>query len=558
VRSEVPAANFGKSATTQEDYHKIQIDIIACSPYIRYLGGSMNHDPFVCEVRCPVHGFIGLTDLEREIVDSPEFQRLRRIKQLAWTDYVYPGTSHSRFEHSLGVMHLASRLYEAVVKASEEILSEVFKYTDAGLSRDWQTVRLAALLHDIGHCPFSHATEHLLPIKEPESYSLFPGTEKPGRKYRHEDYSVEIVKTFLGDLIEQHPSNRRNYKIGVEEVTALISKGAPGGASLFWKDIISGQLDADRMDYLLRDSLHAGVSYGKFDLDRLVSSVCVIRRPAEESAEPKIAIMRGGFYAAEALIVARYWIHKQVYFHKTRLAFDHHLGKAMAQILKEERNSDTESVCFPRPDSKEQLQKFLEWDDYRVMGLLASGHGGEHGKRLMTRNHYRLVCELEETGETPAELRASMKRNDAIVEMLGSDLVKHVAQPRTSWYKAEAASDELVIVDDEGNERIGLLSRYSALMKSINSGSLRFVYVDKADAKAARKKYHDYLAEESRSARSRQENPSAQQAAAESPPPIMDAELPTEDAPLMTEQSRTNESTVVRESTPKKGAKDVL
>jgi HD superfamily phosphohydrolase len=113
----------------------------------------MNHDPFVCKVRCPVHGFIGLTELEREIIDNKAFQRLRRIKQLAWTDYVYPGASHSRFEHSLGVMHLASKLYEAVVRSSEQTLREIFKYTEAGLSRDWQIVRLAALLHDNRACP---------------------------------------------------------------------------------------------------------------------------------------------------------------------------------------------------------------------------------------------------------------------------------------------------------------------------------------------------------------------------------------------------------------------
>jgi HD superfamily phosphohydrolase len=104
----------------------------------------MNHDPLVCEMRCPVHGFIGLTQLEREIVDHAAFQRLRRVKQLAWTDYVYPGASHTRFEHSLGVMHLASRLYDAVVRSSGSTLREVFGYTEAGLERDWQVVRFRA------------------------------------------------------------------------------------------------------------------------------------------------------------------------------------------------------------------------------------------------------------------------------------------------------------------------------------------------------------------------------------------------------------------------------
>jgi HD superfamily phosphohydrolase len=443
-----------------------------------------------------VHGFIGMTQLEREIVDHPAFQRLRRIKQLAWTDYVYPGTSHTRFEHSLGVMHLASSLYEAVVTTSGDTLKEVFGYTDAGLARDWQIVRLAALLHDVGHPPFSHAAEHLLPMKAPESYSLFQGMEKTTERYEHEDYSVAIIEIILKDLIEQNSCNRRNYKITTDEVTALISKRTPGGVSLFWKDIISGQLDADRMDYLLRDSLHAGVSYGRFDLDRIVSSVCAVRRPQEESAEPKIAIMKGGIYAAEALIVARYWMHKQVYFHKTRLACDHHLEKALGEILADSAGHPSETVYFPRPDSKEELDKYLEWDDYRVMGMLAIGKGGEHGQRLMTRNHYRLVCELEESDVTLADLGASIKKNDAIVEALGP-LVKYVCKPNALWYKTKPAS-ELILVDNDGKTEIGILSAHSALMKSINVGYLRFVYADKSEAPAAREKFRMILEQQSR------------------------------------------------------------
>jgi len=233
------------------------------------------------------------------------------------------------------------------------------------------------------------------------------------------------------------------------------------------------------------------VSYGRFDLDRIVSSVCAVRRPEEESAEPKIAIMKGGIYATEALIIARYWMHKQVYFHKTRLACDCHLGEAVAEILNEQRQFGGQQVYYPGPDRKEQLEKFLEWDDYRVMGLLASGHGGEHGRRLMSRNHYRLVCELEESEGTVTELSESTVKNDAIVQELGS-LVRYVCQPKMLWYKVNPAS-ELILVDNNGQELMGLLSEHSALIKSINLGSLRFVYADKSDAEIARKKYKEFL-----------------------------------------------------------------
>ena len=96
-------------------------------------------------------------------------------------------------------MHIATRLFEAVVTSSEAILKETYGYTEAGLARDWQIVRLAALLHDVGHAPFSHATEHLLPMKAPETYSLFPGEGKPPEQFAHEDYSVAIIETLLAE-----------------------------------------------------------------------------------------------------------------------------------------------------------------------------------------------------------------------------------------------------------------------------------------------------------------------------------------------------------------------
>src|ERR1700730_2173403 len=115
------------------------------------------------EIRCPVHGFIALNDWEWTVISQPAFQRLRRIRQLAWTDYVYPGAVHTRFEHSLGVMHTATLLYDAIGRTSEEVLTAELAYNDAGLKRDRQLVRFAALLHDVGHAPFSHAAEDLFP-----------------------------------------------------------------------------------------------------------------------------------------------------------------------------------------------------------------------------------------------------------------------------------------------------------------------------------------------------------------------------------------------------------
>ena len=127
----------------------------------------MPPDPHrIYEIRCPVYGFITISDWEREIISQLAFQRLRRIRQLAWSDYVYPGAMHTRFEHSLGVMHMATQLYRAIEERSGDILRSELGYNDAGLRRHEVLIRLAALFHDIGHSPFSHGAEELFPLAD--------------------------------------------------------------------------------------------------------------------------------------------------------------------------------------------------------------------------------------------------------------------------------------------------------------------------------------------------------------------------------------------------------
>jgi hypothetical protein len=162
----------------------------------------------------------------------------------------------------------------------------------------------------------------------------------------------------------------------------------------------------------------------------------------------------------------------------------------MREILKKESGIE----AYPPPNTPEQLKSFLEWDDFRVMGLLARGEGGEHGERLMTRNHYRLVCEIEHLDATLTELNRSNKRAEEIVKALG-DRVKHVYRPKALWYKTKA-DDELILVDDESHRQIGYLSSFSALMKSINAGMQIFVYADKADVSDAKVEYEKFLRDE--------------------------------------------------------------
>jgi HD superfamily phosphohydrolase len=390
----------------------------------------------VYEVRCPVHGFIPISDWEREIINQPAFQRLRRIRQLAWTDQVYPGAMHTRFEHSLGVMHLASRLYEAIVERSGDLLRAELTYTKDGLGRDRIVVRLAALLHDVGHSPFSHGAEE-----------LFPQQSDAPRGYRHEHYSAAIIRVQLRDAIENHPLNQ-NSRIKAGEIAALLEGSPSAGRTLFWRELIDCQMDADRMDYLLRDSLHCGVDYGKYDLNRLINSVLAI--PGASERGPRLGVAEGGYHAAESLVLARYFMFTQVYFHKTRVAFDHHLLRAMSAILPGGR--------FP-PPTDGGLPEFIRWDDWRVLGALAAGEGGDHGRRLAARDHFR---EVYHTAEIP-KARALAKL-DRVRQKLGSLLVAEERADK-SWYKL--GQTDIPIVSDNPGAAVEPLSKYSSFVQRL-------------------------------------------------------------------------------------------
>jgi HD superfamily phosphohydrolase len=415
----------------------------------------VNDSQKVYEIRCPVHGFILLNEWERTIIEQAPFQRLRRIKQLGWTDYVYPGAVHTRFEHSLGVMYVAALLYESIVRQSEDVLISEFSYNENGLERHKQLVRLAALLHDLGHGPFSHAAEDLLPVRD--------GTAE---RYRHEEYSAAIIRSELKNVIEDHPYNRARYGFTVDDITALIHGESKGEHALFWRDVVRGQLDADRMDYLLRDSLHAGVSYGKFDLHRLIGTIVAV--PGNEGIGLRLGITEGGWHAAESLVIARYLMFTQVYFHKTRVAYDIHLHGAMKEILPQ--------GIFPKPDPV-GIKEFLKWDDWRVLGLLSNGAGGEHGQRLRDRNHFRNIYH---TKDTPS--LEEIKQLDIIRKDLGA-LVAAEGSGAASWYKAGKL--DIPVLSDVTDRITEPLSKRSKVVAAMTPNNQILLYARREDVPQA-------------------------------------------------------------------------
>lgn len=419
------------------------------------------------EIRDPIHGFVMLNDWERQIVDHPVFQRLRRIRQLAWTDMVYPGANHTRFEHSLGVAHVATRMFNQIVQRRKDFLKSELSYTESGLDKDRVIVRLASLLHDVGHAPFSHASEEVMPIN-PET----------GKSYKHENYSGAAIVHLMRDVIEDHPLNQ-NYGIKAQEVADLLNGRPTLGRALLWRSLLSSQLDADRADYLLRDSHHIGVEYGRYDLNRLLHTMTVTMDP--ETGNPVVAVEDGGIHAAEGLIIARYMMFTQVYFQHTRRAYDHHITEVMKVLLAEEQKDDEVTVksAFPPPTTKENVASYLRWNDWRVMGLINDGGGGSDGRLLLERKHHRWVYETTELAD-----EREIELADVVRERLG-DMVAFVDTAGQSWYKFEKEEIRILRGVDVGQEQLTDLSAVSSTVRGIRPVNQTRIYVPLSEKRRA-------------------------------------------------------------------------
>jgi uncharacterized protein len=319
--------------------------------------------------RDPIHGFIHLSRRELKLVESQAFRRLRNIKQLALSYLVYPGAMHTRFEHSLGVMELATKAFEAVREKSEELLASSFQKVAMTVDQARCLLRATAILHDVGHLPFSHGGEDVLPKKE-------------GGVIKHEQVSIAIIRgSELSDLLKQE-----FYPEIVDHIALLLGEGQVPPELLILKKLISGQFDADRMDYLSRDSLHCGVGYGNFDYLRLLETL-----RAKESTEGglELCLERGGIHTLEAMILARYWMFTQVYFHKTRRIFDIYLSRYLHAWYENQYAN---------------LLDVLKHNDVTVMGKIiqdAAEHSGEgdrqaYARRIVERNHHHVVYETDD------------------------------------------------------------------------------------------------------------------------------------------------------------------
>lgn len=313
------------------------------------------------EIRDPIYGFIEPNETEFKIINSPIFQRLRRIKQLALTNLVYPTANHTRFDHSLGVLHVAKMMAKKLLPGEdkEEML---------------RIVRFAALLHDIGHGPFSHVSEYLL-----RRYSQISGIKNV--EEIHEKITAKLIETNkdIGQILSAND---------IKQIIGLLS-GKSVELSLM-KEIISGPLDADKQDYLLRDSYFCGVKYGVYDIHRMINTL----DKHEDNGDQRLCITHDGVNALEQFILAKYYMIKQVYYHKTRVVSDAMLIRGV------ELGIDKDDIDFLKKlyifeDTQEYLEHYLNWwDDKFFVDLLSDqrkGYANNIFKKLFERNLFKTI-----------------------------------------------------------------------------------------------------------------------------------------------------------------------
>lgn len=413
---------------------------------IQLIRRLMPEDRFnpIHKVRDPIHGFIRFNELEKDIINTLPFQRLRRIKQLGPTSLVYPGAEHTRFQHSLGVMHVATRVFDLLLPEMQDRLG----WTKEDADRNKQLLRISALLHDLGHGPFSHVSE-----------KLFPNGKD------HEDYSIEFVNTDpIKSFIDADCQARHGF--GADAVADLIVGRLIDPRAAFLNEILSGDLDADKMDYLLRDSLFCGVAYGIYDIERLLHTLTL--REIQRGGNWVLAVEEDGINVAEELVLARYFMFIQVYFHGVRRIYDHHLEDFLQAAM---------GGTYPL-----DLKAFAEWDDVRVTALLLdkAKAGDNLAKRILERDHFREVASTSDHMDSAEEVLWSTMMDEFVRASPG---ITHYVDESTKAPHGFQETELHVVLSPV--EAIPIIKR-SDLVASLKPILKRRLYVDESRADAVK------------------------------------------------------------------------
>ena len=374
------------------------------------------------EIRDPVHGSMGLLDEEVMILDSLAFQRLRQIKQLGFSEFSFPGATHNRYLHSLGAAHIASLIFDGVFRKYK------FKSTKVR-ARLRQTLRLSALLHDIGHWPLSHASEEVMPklselnIKAYDNFrsdiTIPVEMKKKNRQANHEDYTIKfITDSSLTKVLKKAFSD-----ISPVHIASLIDKRLECGDDFFinqgidfrpiLSQIVSSELDADRLDYLERDAYFCGTNYGRIELEWLLANFTY----CQVGSEMYLALNRRALYAFDDFLLSRHHMNLMVYFHHKAVIYEEMLMRYLT----------ADDCTFRLPSN---IEEYINCTDYALYQHLKKVKN-DWAIRISKRRPYRVLFELHTTVKEKGQRTAKMKK---ILENKGIPVIFASSSIRLSKY----------------------------------------------------------------------------------------------------------------------------
>lgn len=373
------------------------------------------------EIKDPIHGAIEVSSSEVAVLDSLEFQRLRAIKQLGFAEFSFPGATHNRYIHSVGVMHLAGRAFDSIFRN--------FEFSTPGArARLRQVVRLGALLHDIGHGPLSHTTEEVMPpvselqigaykSRVPEAAAF-----DPSRKATHEDYTIKfITDSGLTKII------RANFpEIDPLNIACLVDINLKSPDAFFidhgfdlrpvLSQVVSSEMDVDRMDYLERDAYFCGTNYGRVELGWLIGNL------TNHAVDNRVylALNRRALYTFDDFLISRHHMYLMVYFHHKSIIFEEMLMRYLT----------SPDCTYKLPAGIEDYRRCTDYSLYEHLASVPN----RWARGISDRRPYRMLFEHHAT-----EVDSRPERMQAELERAGIETILASSHARLSKYHATQA-----------------------------------------------------------------------------------------------------------------------
>lgn len=419
----------------------------------------------------PVHGSIEVTLAELKVIDSAPFQRLRSVKQLGFSEMAFPGASHSRYAHGLGALHMASRIFDRLRPTIPIALGD-----RAPVLR--QAVRLACLLHDLGHPPLSHVSERVMPAVALLDLSPEAKGQDNGRQASHEDYTLLLLlRSELADILRQQ---FKAMDLLPEDIAALICgrhlpiegpqphrattqatfEVGPYDLLPLLHSIVSSELDADRMDYLRRDAYYCGVSYGNYDHVWLCNNLTCV----EQHGKLTLGLLHKAVWGFENFILARYHMFLAVYYHHSTVCFDHLLGAWYKE------------GAYQLPHD---VDAYLQTDDISLITALRASKSS-WAKQVVQRKAWRMLLETHDFG--------AGYDDSAIKKCLDGAQVPYFtthSQGLLSRYFNESRNlQDLLVLEPERN-RVRAISAYTPLFERFRERANIFRIYCRPEAYAA-------------------------------------------------------------------------